>query len=650
MYIFGGNTNLTPEQIAQRREMADALMGRAAAPQNVGEGIFSAASSIASGLMRRGANKADKKNREAYESGPRAALMNALMGRRERASEGASAGSAPMGRNEAMAAYGGPTNAATAAMEGGVASALPASLVKSESGGNLRARNNVRGAGGHIGHFGRGQFGVARLQDAKRAGVIPAEMTPDAFMESPEAQAAVEQWHVNDIRGFIQNEGLDRVIGQTVGGVTMTPDGMLAMAHLGGKGGLKRFIETNGGYNPADANGTSLRDYAQMHQGGGQPQGQGVQVAQAGGMQGEQIVGAMEVLNSPYASEADKAMAQMILQRAQPMSEMDRLQLERERLELEQLRDPRPEPTAQDLPPEVVAQLGLPEGTVAQRGPDGGIEIIYEPQAPEAATPTSNMREYEMAVQQGFQGSFMDYRQAMAEAGRAQTNVNVSTGSEIGTIPQGYELITDLETGARSMRPVAGGPVAAESEANASSVIARADESIRVIDSILKNPSLPSVVGKFQGRLDPEGFTGLAMSQDGVNLVTEMQQLEGQAFLSAFDTLKGGGQITEREGQAATRAIANLSRLQDEGAYTKSLGYLRTLLENAKRRTGGEDVPEFLPDNGEPNAGGTPASGGTPPSAYQSREAFVSDPAIQQAAREAGVTAEEMWDVYRGGQ
>lgn len=149
------------------------------------------------------------------------------------------------------------------------ASALPSSLIGTESGGRFTARNDAVGAGGHVGHFGRGQFGVARLEDAKRAGVIPADMTPEQFLANKSAQGATERWHVEDIMGFISQNGLDQYYGQKIGGVTMTPKGMLAVAHLGGKEGLRRFLETGGQYNPADANGTTLRQYASIHGGQG---------------------------------------------------------------------------------------------------------------------------------------------------------------------------------------------------------------------------------------------------------------------------------------------------------------------------------------------------------------------------------------------
>lgn len=145
---------------------------------------------------------------------------------------------------------------------------LPASLVRTESGGNWQASNNIEGSGG-TGHFGRGQFSRGRLADAARAGVIPEGVSPTAFMADPEMQRRVEAWHVRDIQDFINDNGLGRFVGQTVNGIEVTPNGMLAVAHLGGSGGLRRHLESGGRYNPSDAFGTSLSDYMRTHAGGG---------------------------------------------------------------------------------------------------------------------------------------------------------------------------------------------------------------------------------------------------------------------------------------------------------------------------------------------------------------------------------------------
>lgn len=143
-------------------------------------------------------------------------------------------------------------------------SALPTALKMSESGGNWTAQNNEVGAGGQRGHYGRAQFGQARLQEAAAAGAIPQGTTPQQFMRSPELQKAAENWHFNDIDQFIAGNGLNRAIGASINGIPVTIEGLRNVAHLGGKEGLAKFIASGGRYNPADSNGTSLMDYLRL--------------------------------------------------------------------------------------------------------------------------------------------------------------------------------------------------------------------------------------------------------------------------------------------------------------------------------------------------------------------------------------------------
>ena len=133
-------------------------------------------------------------------------------------------------------------------------------LIQRESGGNFGARNKQ-------GYVGRAQFGEARLADAKRAGVIPAEATAEDFRLNPDMQEAAENWHFSDINNFIDSTGLSSMEGKSINGVPVTREGMVNVAHLGGKGGLQKFISSGGRYNPADANGTRLSDYFAMGSG-----------------------------------------------------------------------------------------------------------------------------------------------------------------------------------------------------------------------------------------------------------------------------------------------------------------------------------------------------------------------------------------------
>jgi len=58
------------------------------------------------------------------------------------------------------------------------------------------------------------------------------------------------------------------------------------------------------------------------------------------------------------------------------------------------------------------------------------------------------------------------------------------------------------------------------------------------------------------------------------------QSIKGQAFLDAFQRLKGGGQITEIEGQKATDALLKLNKAQTEKDFIK---YAREFQENLQR-------------------------------------------------------------------
>lgn len=121
-------------------------------------------------------------------------------------------------------------------------------LAQSESGGNYGARNE-------FGYSGKYQFGQDRLDDFNR--VAGYSLTTDDLMASPELQEQVFQWHISDIDRAIDENGLTSL--------GYSRDALRSVAHLGGVNGMIRFARTGGGYNPSDAYGTSLSDYARRH-------------------------------------------------------------------------------------------------------------------------------------------------------------------------------------------------------------------------------------------------------------------------------------------------------------------------------------------------------------------------------------------------
>ena len=95
------------------------------------------------------------------------------------------------------------------------------------------------------------QFGEARLSDYQKA--TGTKFTQDEFITDEALQDAVAAWHIADI-----DKAID-ALGNAVAGYDR--DGLRAVAHLGGVGGMKQFVRTNGEYNPADELGTSLKTY-----------------------------------------------------------------------------------------------------------------------------------------------------------------------------------------------------------------------------------------------------------------------------------------------------------------------------------------------------------------------------------------------------
>ena len=55
--------------------------------------------------------------------------------------------------------------------------------------------------------------------------------------------------------------GCGVITGELKGAEGMSRDGLRAVAHLGGKTGMIKYVQSGGKYNPADDFGTKLSDY-----------------------------------------------------------------------------------------------------------------------------------------------------------------------------------------------------------------------------------------------------------------------------------------------------------------------------------------------------------------------------------------------------
>lgn len=115
--------------------------------------------------------------------------------------------------------------------------------------------------------------------------------------------------------------------------------------------------------------------------------------------------------------------------------------------------------------------------------------------------------------------------------------------------------------------------------------ISSANDALSVIDKALAHPGLGVATG-LSGVVDPRNYIP---GQVGKDYQSIQKQLEGKAFLSAFEQLKGGGAISEKEGEKAQQAIARMSTSQSEKEYRQGLKDYREVIQTGLSRLNGKE-------------------------------------------------------------
>ena len=159
------------------------------------------------------------------------------------------------------------------------------------------------------------------------------------------------------------------------------------------------------------------------------------------------------------------------------------------------------------------------------------------------------------------------------------------SGNYVGSLPK------DL---AGAEREKAVGKGQGEAVVGLPGAIQEADQAVALIDQLIAHPGRATGTG-LSSRIDPRNYTP---GTDAYDFAVMNRQLAGKAFLQAFESLKGGGQITETEGKKATEAIARLDTAQSDEEYVAALNELKAIAERGKQRA-------------MQRAGQSPAGGGT---------------------------------------
>jgi len=107
--------------------------------------------------------------------------------------------------------------------------------------------------------FGEWQFAHSTLEYLGYGYITPESFKRDPLIFPRELQLKVLKIliEVNEL----SIEQYEDVVGDTINGIPITKSGLLAAAHLGGVGGIKLFIVSNGNIDKEDAYGTKISDY-----------------------------------------------------------------------------------------------------------------------------------------------------------------------------------------------------------------------------------------------------------------------------------------------------------------------------------------------------------------------------------------------------
>ena len=129
-------------------------------------------------------------------------------------------------------------------------------------------------------------------------------------------------------------------------------------------------------------------------------------------------------------------------------------------------------------------------------------------------------------------------------------------------------------------------------------VQATTEQMIKHVDELKNHPGMSDVVGA------PSVLSlgGRVPGTKGADFRARLEQVQGGSFLQAFNTLKGGGQITEVEGKKATDAIARMQTSQSEDAFRQAADEFQQVmtgvLERARQRAGA--VPGGINEGAKP--------------------------------------------------
>ena len=645
--IFGGNTGRSYEDLQRQRQIINAMASRKIAPKSVGEGLSALGQALAYRLMRGRVAKADAAGRDQFNTSFNAWSGGLVAGSNEPASFNLASSDSKNAPRQTSMDLSGDKRAFIDAL-------MPAAIEQSrrtgidprviigqaalETGwGRAAPGNNFFGIKSH-GKEGGQTLTTHEVIDGKRVKIR------DRFRQYESPADSVRGYgdfilHNPRYGNFRAAQGLDNQLAE------LQASGYATDPNYGAKvGQIARSIplpqqQPEQGASPDPSAGVSMAFAPPDQQPEQQPpvplmQGQSQQQPRSqhpNNAFGDVDPRLIQLMGNPYATPGQQAFMQMMLKRQldanTPADPLTQLRMQREQLELQRMRNPQANPMdAIKLQQEQLRleQMQNPERSIVE-GADGfkyyqdtGERVlphIVQPQAQPA--PTDDMREYELAKSQGYEGSLQDWILGQRKAGAPR--VNVSTGDNgpsvpaYNRLPAGYvykrdpngQIIID-ENGVPIATPIAGGPAALEAEKRAAAEQAKQVSTARSGNVVLEDIDR-ALAGLESGMLPTAGPIGGALSMvPGTQAYDVGQLIETIKANSGFDRLQamrdssptGGalGAINQSEMGLLQAALGNLSQSQSAEQLKFNLQRVRKIYQEIVHGPSQSDADASLDD------------------------------------------------------
>lgn len=322
--------------------------------------------------------------------------------------------------------------------------------------------------------------------------------------------------------------------------------------------------------------------------------------AKAMDMFGGQSGGAEAALANPWLTQGQRRiLEQQIADEKQANDPLRQMQLRKTELELAQMQNPAP------AAPEIV------------RGADGYNYYVAPGQAPVRAVPGIEARE-----------------------GGPLVNVEAPQAAPlVGSIKPGYSLIPDeSEPSGYRMVAISGGPEdTTKQDARRQGNIDTASDIVLNAAASARNAANNRLVGGAAGRI-----ASVNPMNENAEVYRQVEVMKAQAKVGNLNAMRAASKTGGALGAVTKEELVMLEAMSgalDPASpnFLRDLAkYERVLLETIHGREAGYQIFE--------------ATRADPLASQKGKSAFVNDPSVQAAAREAGTTAEKMWEIFQEGK